>query len=98
MPDVTMAKSDQEKRQVVKFFAAGLKPDVRLKLFRTSEYHVHSVLLKIHSGFFRAFLDSPEKEFPASSKFAYGWVTELDDEGGWHLVAAQSSPQKGRKI
>lgn len=95
MSDVTMTISDPgEERRVHKFFVPGLKPDVRLKVFGTKEYHVHSVLLKLHSGFYRAFLDSPEKQIPASSEFTYEWVTELDDEGGWYLVAAQSAPQK----
>ncbi|KUJ24423.1 uncharacterized protein LY89DRAFT_745306 [Mollisia scopiformis] len=85
-----MSASVTSKKRIFKFSAPGLKPDVRIELFDTEEYHLHSVLLKLYSGFFRKFLDSPEKKVPASTSFAYEWVTQLDDDGGWHLVAAQS--------
>ncbi|CZR55513.1 uncharacterized protein PAC_05401 [Phialocephala subalpina] len=87
--------TSKRKRPIVhELFAPGLKPDVRLKVFGTSEYHVHSVLLKLYSGFFLKFLDSPEKKVPASPEFAYEWITQIDDDDGWHLVAAQAAPQK----
>ncbi|MCC9493065.1 BTB/POZ domain-containing protein, partial [Campylobacter jejuni] len=68
------------------------KPDVRLCVF-DAEFHVHSEVLKFHSQFFRAFLDSPDKVgTPASfDVFKYTWVTKMDDDGkGWSLVAAGS--------
>lgn len=38
----------------------GLKPDVRLRVFHR-EFHVHSVLLKMHSTFFRTCFESLEQ-------------------------------------
>lgn len=84
-------------KTVHKYSLPGSEPDVRLKVFDVVEFHVHSVLLKMHSAFFRAFLDSPEKIVPASTEFKYEWVTKFDNDGSWHLVAAQSEPDKVRQ-
>jgi hypothetical protein len=82
------------------FQTPDLKPDVRLRVF-DFEFHVHSVLLKLHSAFFRKFLDSPDKtdlqsagnlETPSAvvnfytGNFKYDWVTEVDGDKTWHLV------------
>jgi hypothetical protein len=82
------------------FQTPDLKPDVSLRVF-DFEFHVHSVLLKLHSAFFRKFLDSPDKtalqspgnlETPPAvvnfytDKFKYDWVTEVDGYTTWHLV------------
>ena len=48
------------------FQSPGLKPDVSLKVFKV-EFHVHSVLLRLHSAFFRKFLDSADKNVSAST-------------------------------
>jgi hypothetical protein len=85
-----MASPPPTGRKIVKFNAGSLNPDMRLKVFTTTEYHVHSAILKIHSGFFRKFLDSPDKFVPASAEFTYEWVTKIDDDGSWHLIAIQS--------
>ncbi|TVY80280.1 hypothetical protein LSUE1_G007023 [Lachnellula suecica] len=89
--------------QPIIFQSPGLQPDVRLTVFHT-EFHVHSVLLKLHSAFFRKFLDSPDKApavdqvvnrsvaAPASitpTRFKYEWITEIEAEGTWHLIAAR---------
>jgi hypothetical protein len=42
------------------FKASDLKHDMQLKVF-DQEFHVHSTMLKLHSAYFRKFLDSPEK-------------------------------------
>jgi hypothetical protein len=42
------------------FKTRGLNADVRLRAFET-DFHVHSVILKIHSAFFFKFLDSADK-------------------------------------
>ncbi|KAE8450657.1 hypothetical protein EG329_006001 [Mollisiaceae sp. DMI_Dod_QoI] len=84
-----MATTNHPTKRIVKFSVPGFKPDVRLKVFDNLEFHVHSIMLKIHSGFFRKFLDSPEKKIPASAEFAYEWVTKIDDDMSWHLIAAQ---------
>src|SRR6187402_2341564 len=58
-------KVDDAKSPIV-FHTPGLKPDVRLMVF-DEEFHVHSVLLKLHSAFFRKFLDSPDKYPPTGA-------------------------------
>jgi hypothetical protein len=86
-----MAAPAPQDRRVVKFTSPGLQADVRLKVFNV-DFHVHSVLLKLHSSFFRKFLDSPDKEgtIPGSAEFKYEWVTKIDDDGSWHLVSAHT--------
>lgn len=86
-----MAYSYERDKTIIKFNLPSMKADVRCKVFEYHEFHVHSALLKIHSGFFRKFLDSPEKIVPASNEFRYEWVSKFDKDGDWHLVAAQSA-------
>jgi hypothetical protein len=99
--DAKMASAPPAKKQKVAayakaaivFQAPGFKLDVCLKAF-DQEYHVHSILLKLYSEFFRKFLDSPDKitgERAAGSGFRYFWATEVDQDGkDWHLVAVSS--------
>ncbi|TVY41344.1 hypothetical protein LOCC1_G005649 [Lachnellula occidentalis] len=76
------------------FQSPGLQPDVRLMVF-DQEFHVHSVILKLYSAFFRKFLDSPDKvaaveaastgtlrpaQWSAPTKFKYEWFTQLDQD------------------
>ncbi|THV46569.1 hypothetical protein BGAL_0376g00170 [Botrytis galanthina] len=63
------------------------KPDTRFVLFDETEIHLHSTVLKLHSAFFRKFLDSPDKK-PAepSAEFRYEWVSEIEEDGEWHMV------------
>lgn len=69
----------------VVFKSPGLQPDVRLKVFDT-DFHVHSVVLKLHSNYFRRFLDAPDKpEGPASPLFRYEYSTVVDEDGTWAL-------------
>jgi hypothetical protein len=86
-----MATTGNQNREVIKFTSPGLKADVRLRVLDT-DLHVHSVILKLYSIFFRKFLDSPDKEgsFPGSAEFKYEWVTKIDEDGSWHLVSAHS--------
>ncbi|KAF8853704.1 hypothetical protein BDZ45DRAFT_694016 [Acephala macrosclerotiorum] len=68
------------------FVSPGLKPDIRIKVYDKYEFHVHSVVLKLHSAYFRQFLSSPDKsDAPASSEFQYEYVstTGEEDEEGW---------------
>jgi hypothetical protein len=72
------------------FKARGLNADVRLRAFET-DFHVHSVILKIHSAFFK-FLDSADKIDALKNPtpvggFKYEWVTKIDEDGSWALVA-----------
>lgn len=75
--------------QIKKFDVPGQLPDTRFRLFGKMEIHAHSSLLKIHSAFFRTFMDSPDKiPAQAGAVFAYEWVDDVDDDGsGWHVVA-----------
>jgi hypothetical protein len=81
-----------KKPKPVSFTARGLTADVRLGVF-DAEFHVHSVVLKMHSAFFFKFLDSPDK-IPAAAvapgPFKYEWVTKIDEDGSWSLVDARS--------
>jgi hypothetical protein len=76
-------------RSPIIFQSPGLKADVRLVVL-DQEFHVHSVLLKLHWAFFRKFLDSPDKISTISgsaSGIHYEWLTKVDDDGTWHLIA-----------
>ena len=65
-------------------------PDTCLVVFG-QEFHVHSTLLKLYSAFFRKFLDSPDKLNATNTKgFKYYWVTNIEEDGNWHLVAYRS--------
>ncbi|KAF4635670.1 hypothetical protein G7Y89_g2430 [Cudoniella acicularis] len=67
------------------FTSPGLKSDTRIFVFK-QEFHVHSIVLKLHSAYFRQFLDSPDKtEGPASAVFHYEYSTVVDDDGIWGL-------------
>jgi hypothetical protein len=76
----------------VVFKQAGLgSPDTCLVVFE-QEFHVHSTILKLYSAFFRKFLDSPDKAHATSTKnFKYFWVTEVENDGDWHLVALRAN-------
>ncbi|TEY31293.1 hypothetical protein BOTCAL_0804g00010 [Botryotinia calthae] len=86
----TRAIMDQTNRQspkLKKFSLPDQTPDTRFVLFDEIEIQLHSTILKIHSAFFRKFLDSPDKK-PAepSAEFRYEWVSEIEEDGDWHLV------------
>jgi hypothetical protein len=75
------SESPNDTQEPIVFQSPGLKPDVRLTICG-QEFHVHSVILKLHSNFFRKFLDSPDKEAaPASSPFKYDHVSVIDADG-----------------
>ncbi|TVY93029.1 hypothetical protein LAWI1_G004291, partial [Lachnellula willkommii] len=87
--------STSSAREPVKFLMPNFTPDTRLRVFG-QDFHVHSSYLKLHSAFFRKFLDSPEKEIVAtSSGFRYEWVTKVDEDGTWSLVWAGSAEKSG---
>lgn len=73
----------------ITFTLPGLQADTRLLVF-DQEYRVHSLILKLHSAYFRQFLDSPDK-IPASENapFKYDYVSVVDEDGsGWALQPA----------
>ncbi|TGO46919.1 hypothetical protein BCON_0301g00030 [Botryotinia convoluta] len=74
-----------------KFHVRRQVPDMRIKLFGNTELQVHSSILKQHSDFFFKFLDSPEKIQSEDSEWKYDWVSEVKDDGEWHLVAKQNA-------
>lgn len=62
------------------FASPGLKPDVRIQVF-DSEFHVHSIILKLHSSYFRKFLDSADKSDASdSASFQYEYSTVIDED------------------
>jgi hypothetical protein len=93
VPDVDMvAPSTPPAMEPIVFSMPGYLPDTRLNVLG-QKFHVHSAYLKMHSAFFRKFLDSPEKKLPATSdttstSFRYEWITEVDTDGTWSLVWA----------
>ncbi|TVY89683.1 hypothetical protein LAWI1_G003078 [Lachnellula willkommii] len=78
------------------FTAPGLGPDMSIEVFKQI-FHVNSMVLKIHSEYFRNYLDSPDKA-PAGSvagAFKYEWVTQVDEDGkGWSLTAKEKVSNK----
>ncbi|KAH7403237.1 hypothetical protein BKA64DRAFT_776621 [Cadophora sp. MPI-SDFR-AT-0126] len=91
-----MASQTDSETNVVIFTIPGMLADTRLKFF-TAEFHVHSALLKIYSGFFRENLDSPDdsKSRRGESGFKYDLVTVVNADGnGWDLVAASKQKQE----
>ncbi len=75
------SESPKGTREPIVFESPGLKPDVHITMCG-QEFQVHSVILKLHSAFFRKFLDSPDKEAaPASSPFKYDYVSVIDTDG-----------------
>jgi hypothetical protein len=69
------------------FAASGLKADVRIKVFE-QEFHVHSVVLKLHSAFFRKFIDVEDRVSSYSEIFRYDYISCVDVDGGWGLEVA----------
>ena len=70
------------------FAASGFKPDVRIKVFER-EFHVHSIVLKLHSAFFRMLFESDDRVPPASEEtFQYDYISIPDVNGGWELEIA----------
>ncbi|KUJ24470.1 uncharacterized protein LY89DRAFT_727496 [Mollisia scopiformis] len=77
----------------VVFTARGLRLDTRLNVLR-QEFHCHSAILKLKSNFFFKFMDSPDKVLNNEGPFKYEWVSSIDDDGTWGLVAADPSKDK----
>ncbi|KAE9371385.1 hypothetical protein N431DRAFT_545647 [Stipitochalara longipes BDJ] len=84
-------------RKPIVFSSPGLTPDVCLTVF-DQEFHVHSIILKLPSNFFRKFLDSRDKEAaPASSLFQYDYVSVLDADGTWRLEPSSKATGPSEK-
>ena len=84
-----MASGTDPKTKVVKFTLPGQVPDTRLKVSAV-EFHVHSTLLQIYSGFFRNIFDGPDMSDSGrdGSAFTYEFIVDADDDGqSWRLIA-----------
>ncbi|TVY47964.1 hypothetical protein LOCC1_G002625, partial [Lachnellula occidentalis] len=94
-PDRSSNSTSSADMEPVIFLMPDFAPNTRLRVFG-QDFHVHSSYLKLHSAFFRKFLDSPEKEIDTtSSGFRYEWVTKEDKDGTWSLVWAGSAEKSG---
>ncbi|TGO45071.1 hypothetical protein BCON_0426g00020 [Botryotinia convoluta] len=92
MPPAKKRKLDREDNGpaspiIQTFHLPGHEVDVKLSIFDELQLHVHSVVLKLHSAFFRRFLDSPDKDGKDKNtgSFKYEWATVYDDDGSWSL-------------
>ncbi|KAH7403259.1 hypothetical protein BKA64DRAFT_641261 [Cadophora sp. MPI-SDFR-AT-0126] len=93
------AAQEQNRRKPIMFTTPGFQPDVRLVVF-DQELHVHSILLKLYSAYFRKFLDSPDKTPKVANAFPIGTAVEenlrpaatsqVSYNGIWYLTAAKS--------
>lgn len=72
------------------FTARGLDLDVCINVLG-QEFHVHSNILKPKSEFFCTgikWMDSPDRAQNIRGPFRYNWVSTIDDDGTWGLIAA----------
>jgi hypothetical protein len=61
--------------------------DTRLKVF-SKEFHVHSIIFKLYSRYFRKFMDSADKvsaDKTAKFQYDYASVVDVDEEETWGL-------------
>ncbi|KAF8865181.1 hypothetical protein BDZ45DRAFT_612272, partial [Acephala macrosclerotiorum] len=81
-PQAKKQKTDNvsSARSAIVFESQGLKADVCLKIF-DQEFHVNSMVMKVHCGFFRTFLEPSGgiMPFSTSAAFTSQWFTALDD-------------------
>jgi hypothetical protein len=68
-PPTKKQKIESLPKSPIIFQSPGLKPDVSLKVFDV-EFYVHSIVLKLHSAFFRKFLYSANKAASRSTNSA----------------------------
>jgi hypothetical protein len=86
---VKTSHNKNDKRRIVAFSSPGLKPDACFKVFDSLEFHVHSDILKLHSGFFRQVLVAMNiADYPrVNSAFTYQWVAVFDeDRARWSVT------------
>ncbi|KAE8442862.1 hypothetical protein EG329_002604 [Mollisiaceae sp. DMI_Dod_QoI] len=84
-PDNPPSETKKEAAPIV-FSAQGQpQPDTRLTVF-DRQFHVHSMVLKLHSGYFNAFFEPKNEEpapEPAPGQFKYEYITKIDNDGTW---------------
>jgi hypothetical protein len=88
-------KQKTDPKQLIIFKSPGMKPDIYFKVF-DQEFHVTSVVLKLHSGFFRTFLDPAGGKLPKSTQpgFTSEWFTRVDGDGTWELSSDRQVCEK----
>jgi hypothetical protein len=75
-------------KEPITFAHQRVEPDTRLTVFK-QPFLVHSTILRIHSEFFRLFIDSADKaNSTLSGPIKYEWITEVDndDHNEWSLL------------
>ncbi|KAH6711303.1 hypothetical protein BKA61DRAFT_577762 [Leptodontidium sp. MPI-SDFR-AT-0119] len=86
-PNQLMVTAPETLPTPILFKIEGMEPDTQLQVFDQT-FLVHSSALKLHSTYFRKFLDSPDKPTTFTGKYRYSWVTKLDGNGPeWSLVS-----------
>lgn len=88
----------QSQQTPILFKIEGMEPDTQLQVFHQT-FLVHSSALKLHSTYFRKFLDSPDKPTTFTGKYWYSWVTKLDGNGPeWSLVSDHTMEVRSNTI
>lgn len=66
-----------------------MRLDVRINVF-DREFHVHSVVLRLYSNFFRKLLDyTDQNPAPGMDGFLYDYVSVMSPDRGWRLDLAK---------
>lgn len=81
---MTSATGNVSDNEPFTFTLSDQKPDVWLNVFGKG-FHVHSIVLRLYSAFFRKFLDAPNLPSPGMRPYPYEYVTVVDEDGIWGL-------------
>jgi len=90
-PPIKKVKIDPDQKAPIIFTAPDQRPDVGLQVFNQI-FHVYSGVLKIHSGFFRTYLEPSGGLLPTSTSplVTSEWFTKVDNDGkAWSLTSDQ---------
>jgi hypothetical protein len=88
-PQAKRIKLDPDPKQPIIFTTPDMRPDVGLQVFN-QQFHVYSGVLKIHSGFFRKYLEPSSGLLPTSTSptLSSEWFTKVDADGkSWSLTS-----------
>ncbi|KAN0093784.1 hypothetical protein V8E51_016968 [Hyaloscypha variabilis] len=88
-PQAKRIKLDPDPKQPIIFTTPDMRPDVGLQVFN-QQFHVYSGVLKIHSGFFRKYLEPSGGLLPTSTSptLSSEWFTKVDADGkSWSLTS-----------
>ncbi|KAJ8065889.1 hypothetical protein OCU04_004990 [Sclerotinia nivalis] len=74
--------------------ALNSEPDTRITIFNHIEFHLHSSLLKLHSAYFRKFIDSLDNALePSGAQWKYDWIAKVEGDGNWYVVKKAQESQ-----